>query len=263
MKNHIVVSEDVLQHLDDDWNAGSYTGYELLKVCTNVFEMDKDKILNLQNESLKLLIQSMASSGRVCSSENTFSDCCHHVVCEYDEQIFLKEKTIYLNPTSLLENKIVALFLSGSFVVPNSEFNDDAEIWKLVEKLYSFCSAKDICLIARYFNSSCGVLSIARKYSSPLTICTVVNRYSTFQYYNVIDSAYGSRGYQVKSTCKSDEIHQREIVLREIVINFDTDFSDAKVSNKTWQMSVVMSDLAYAQKKAFMGKLKRETRSRR
>ena len=266
MKNGIVIPESVLKQIDSDWSKGSFIGYDLLKADQNVFLIEnKDIIPKLKSDLFKALITSLITSERLVGKKQSISNCCHHVICEYNETGALKKGVIYLKPSSLYEERIRMLFSAGYFVLSNSEFIADNDIWALVEKLYSFSTSKQITLIARYFYETSGIFDIIKRNQSPLTICTVIipgSHQSSFPY-AVVDQAVGNRPYIVRYTKQKNKLHQREIIFKKIVVNFDINFSDAKKENKTWQMTAQMSDIVYNQKETLVHSFTVASRPRR
>ena len=258
MKNKIVIPQATLKYINDEWAKGNYVGFNLMQCDYNCFALDASSITS---PLLKACITKYASLRKVRGEKASFVDCQHVVVCKEKESSPLTLGEIYLNPVSNYEKKIVDFFTTGSVVIPNAEFNHDDDVWKFFEKIYSFCLDKKVCVFGRYFKTSRDVFPIVAKYGGSLTVCTLVNsRYplSNFPYAEIKRQMKG-RNFTVKSTSRTSELHQREILLQKIIVNFDNDFSNSNLNDSTWQMSVILSEKSFAQKDSFISKAKRET----
>ena len=257
MKNKIEIPQDTLKYIDDEWKKGNFVGLNLMACDYNCFALNAESI---KSPILKAHVTKYIQSKKMRGVTALFSDCEHTVVCKKDETSALTLGEIYLNPVSNYEKKIINLFSTGSVVIPNAEFDSDEDVWKLFEKIYSFCQNKKVYVLGRYFNASKDVFPILSKYDGSLTVCTLVNKkhpLSNFPYAEIKRQMKG-RNFTVKSTSKTSELHQREIILQKVIVNFDNDFSNANLSDTTWQMSVTLSEKSFVQKESFVSKAKIE-----
>lgn len=258
MKNKIIIPQATLKYIDDEWEKGNYVGLNLMGCDYNCFALDASSI---KSSLLKAHIIKYSSSGKMRGESASFSDCQHVAECKENEISALTLGEIYLKPVSNYEKKIIDFFTTGSVVIPNAEFDSDDDVWKFFEKIYSFCQNKKVYVVGRYFNTSKDVFPVIAKHGGSLTICTLVNsRYplSNLPYAEIKRQMRG-RSFIVKSTPQPEKLHQREIVLQKIIVNFDNDFSNANLRDSTWQMSVILSEKSFVQKESFINKAKTET----
>lgn len=258
MKNKIEIPQDTLKYIDDEWIKGNFVGLNLIECDYNCFALNAESI---KSPILKAYVTKYVQSKKMRGKTASFSDCQHTVVCKVDETSALTLGEIYLKPISNYEKKFINFFTTGSVVIPNAEFDCDDDVWKFFEKIYSFCQNKKVYVLGRYFKTSKDVFPVLAKYGGALTVCILVNsRYplSNFPYAEIKRQMKG-KGFTIKSTSRSSELHQREIVLQKIIVNFDNDFSNANLKDTTWQMSVTLSEKSFKQKELFVYKAKTET----
>lgn len=154
---------------------------------------------------------------------------------------YSNDYTIYLDDTSFKNKFILKILQTNQVTFRNTDFNSNAQINDFFRQLI-FCSKtnKSIVIISRYNKFNCELIDIVKSKFQKKEFWTTLKE-DNCETNNVMAMKLRLGTFLKIYTGNNRQIHERKIIIGNLILEFDDDFDKIKSSITTWTGSCIVN----------------------
>lgn len=228
--NTFIISTALIDYIEDNLSGEVFNRWEdLFKYLS-----DNNKLKSISN----------------CNTLNT--DNIYSAIGNTDNYIIIlknmelptnsNDYTCYLKDTSLNSNFLIKILQNNQITFRSSDFSSNTEIDKFFNKMID-CSKtnKEVIIISRYNNFSCNLIQKVKSKFSKKEYWTTLKQDNCST--NNVPLMKIQLGTSLKVyTGKKKDIHERKIIIGNMILEFDDDFDKIKSSLHAWTGSCIINE---------------------
>lgn len=228
--NLFIISKKLLIYIEEKLSGAILERWENLFLYLH----DNNKLKSIQNYDTLNVDEIYASIGN--------TDNYVFVLKNISSPINDNEYTCYLKDSSLNNNFLIKILQTNQVTFRSSDFNSNAQIDNFFTKMIT-CSKtnKEVIIIARYNNFSCTLIEkVKAKFIKKEYWTTLKNNNCSTNNVALMKMKLGSTLKVFTGTNK--DIHERKIIIGNMLLEFDDDFDKIKSSLHTWTGSCIINE---------------------
>lgn len=226
-KNIFVISKSLLEYIEENIKQ------ENLIKWTDLFQSlhDEGKFKNINGQDTL----------NVYDIYNSYNNTRNYILILKNDLTPLNENYVCcLKDTSSINQIFTNILINNEITFRYVDFNTNDEIFKLINKILTCSKTNErLILISRYSNFDCKIIEMIKDNFAQKTYWTTYKSYKCSS--NDIDYLKQKLGTKLMIyTGKNSDIHERQILIDSMLIDFDDDFDKIDVANKTWKCTFMI-----------------------